>query len=181
MKTTSTISGSSGSSLPAKPVTGRVQPLNPAAAGLTPDLPTLRENDLLVVRIEHRFPSYVGRRDYTEECRARVTRVVLADFDSSDPEECDSYEVEIYSVESGLVQFEKLTPGMFVRSATLLDMRDLPANTDWLHVAACAASYLTEAQGASDANDAILYMLRGKLHKYLPEAWLGGCDGLEAA
>ncbi len=34
---------------------------------------------------------------------------------------------------------------------------------------------------ADKAVDAITYMLAGKLHKYMAEAWLGGANGLDTA
>lgn len=67
-----------------------------------------------------------------------------------------------------------------VRKVSLRNFKDLPRDTDWMQLASCAADWMRDRLSDDDALDGICYMLGGKLHKYLPEAWLGGFDGLEA-
>lgn len=113
-----------------------------------------------------------------ETRRARVTMAVIVggaahgDF---------SYYFELRDNDGDVVEAD-LKQVMVRSKVTLKNMRQLiDAGADWMDIAACAAGWLEDSQSTEDALDSILYMLRGKLHKYLAEAWLGGAGGLEEA
>lgn len=61
----------------------------------------------------------------------------------------------------------------YIRNAKLANVAVCKAPYDELVL--CAAHWLAEHGDMTD----VLYMLGNKIHKYLDEAWLGGCDDME--
>lgn len=124
---------------------------------------SLNQGDLCIVRFKG------------AEYRARLATVIVG-ADEAD----DSFYFELRDADGDFLDAD-LTEIQPVRVVTLKSMRQLiDAGADWMDIAACAAGWLEDSQSTEDALDSILYMLRGKLHKYLAEAWLGGAGGLEA-
>lgn len=117
----------------------------------------LQCNDLVVVSIGG------------HECRARITEL---------PGEDDPPGVWVIGLDEDgdLLGSVHVPPDGLVRRVALTDGRGVEP----LAIASAAATWIATVLPDHMALREIRYMLAGKLHKYLTDAWMGGCDGLEA-
>lgn len=117
----------------------------------------LKEHDLIIIHVNG------------NEVRAIVTDTHWRD--ETDPK---------YAKYAGKISANTIDGEIDVREADFVRQVELESyaatKCNLFEIASCAADYMRRSQTTAEALDSICYMLAGKLHKYMPEAWLGGAD-----